>query len=519
MHRSLAWIFSLLVMIAPGWVWAADIYTVDVIVTASDNNTYQLRVTSSNTEEIINTLRDDNLQRLFEERYPETSFDPNNDRIRGLIDFRGVPIELSFLNEADPSTGTVDRSDMFFQIQELNGQGQFFRDGFSRSDNLEAFKDFLGANDGDIVSQLYRLLAQRSASDPIAGNPASVQANSGRRDFEKGFTHKVSQIWGCAVSARSERIMLARAGFACQQELAAADWQPPAIEVADAGLASSDMPSDSLYLDYFDRMKRLRGENKLSLGLQYAQIDATRQFRDYQRDANGDLVLDAGGNPSVEIRTRDESSTMVSLPLSYTVVFDKDPNRKLVFSLPISMTDSEGATTYQLGLGVGYNYPVNGRWTLTPSAGMSVVGSEDLGAASALASFSVTSSYSLQLGDWALNIGNMLGSYSTQKLKVGEYESDPGISNTIMTNGLLVSGPSSLLANDLVLEYFINDTRYSGDDLFTDNAQEVGINFGKINTMGEIVTSYLKGGISYLKASGEGDNAVDVLRLSLVFKF
>lgn len=509
MNRRLAWLFGVAAWFGASALFGADLYTVDVIVTASDGNNYQVRVSSSNTEEIIDTLQTETIERLFQEQHPNVAFDPGQDGIRGLLDFRGVPVELTY--------GVDGATALLFAIPDLELSETFL--GGTRSQSLEEFKDFLQANEGNIVSELYQLLAQRSSTDPIAGNPASVQSSSSRRDFEKGFTHKVSQIWGCAATASSQQIMLAKAGFACEAEVAALRWQPPAVEVAQAAGTASDMPSDSLYLDYFDRMKRLRGENKISIGLQYAQIDATGTQQDYQRDTQGNLVLDAQGNPTVVTTTRDASSSMVSLPLSYTVVFDKDPGKKLIFSLPISMIDSEGATTYQVGFGLGFNYPVMPNWTLTPSAGMSVVGSEDQGAASALSSFSLTSSYTLQLGGWALNIGNMVGSYSTQKIKVGDYESDPGISNTIMTNGLLVSGPSSLLANDLVLEYFINDTRYSGDDLFTDNAQEIGVNFGKLNTMGEIVTSYLKGGISYLKASGDGDNEVDVLRLSLVFKF
>ncbi len=473
---------------------AADVYTINVYVYEPGSESQVQRVEddngirylgadlsrssqASNAQQIIDFITD------FDER--EESVDGESEKIFGVINFRGVPIELNFSEFGEPG--------LEFSIPDLNERKTDFA-GNSRQAQLNDFKDYLESNAADLVSRLYRLLAKKSPSDPIAGNPGSAQSAAAERDYERGFTHKVSQVWGCGTSARNEQIMLAKAGFACQQEVAAAGMAKPWIEVAQMEGTMSDMPSDSLYDDYFDRMKRVRGENKASIGLQYAQISAT-----------------GGGN---KLKT-----TMISLPLAYTVVFDSDPRKKLVFSFPISMSDTEGAVAYQAALSVGFSYPVNDRWALTPSAGLSIVGSEDLAAASALSSYSLTSSYTFQLGEWALNVGNMLGVYSTEKLKIGEYESDPDISNTVFTNGVLVSGPSTLLADDLVMEYFVNDTRYSGDDLFTDSAQEIGVNFGKLNTVGEVVSSYLKGGISYMKASGDGGNKADALRLSLVYKF
>ena len=361
---------------------------------------------------------------------------------------------------------------------------------------VEEFKAFIKANEGAIVSRLYALLARRSSTDPIAGNPASAQSQTASRDFQQGFTHKVSQVWGCASSAANEQIMLAKAGFGCTADVADLNFRLPAVEMAQIGQTQLDAGAEGLYEDYYERMARERGRNQASIGIEYAQISA-------QQGGGGDTL----------------KSSMFTLPLAYTVIFDRDPRHKLAFRMPISVVDVEGASVFQAALAVGYTHALSSRWTLTPNLGYTVVGSEDLAAASALLSYSLTSSFTLDVKGWAINIGNMLGSYSTQKLKIGDYESDPGISNTVMTNGVLLSGPGSLLANDLVLEYFINDTRYSGDDLFTDNAQEFGVNIGRIRTRGEIITSYVKAGVSYLTASGDGGNKADALRVSLSYRF
>ncbi len=496
MQLKHAWFLGLAAFTLTATVSAQELFDVRIFVyeagaTVDESNheaaaSYGAVFGSSVAEEAFDSLSGDQLRQLVRDQNPGQDFDGDSERIYGVLNFRGVDINLDF-DQADGS-----RLVFTLDPEELNREVQF--SGSDRRDSVERFKRFFKANEGDIISDLFRLLAARSSTDPIAGNPGSMQSQAASRDFDQGFTQKTSQVWGCGTSARHEMIMLARAGFACQQEVADANFRMPLIDVAQLDGTATDLPSDALYADYFDRIKRQRGENKASIGLQYAKISASDGRREYD-------------------------STAITLPLSYTVVFDEDPKRKLIFRLPIGMTQTEDADTLHVAFSVGYSHPLTERWSLTPSAGYSVVGSEDLGAASALASFSLTSSYALSLGSWSLNIGNMIGSYSTQKFKVGDYESDPGISNTVITNGLMFSGPNSLLANDLVMEYFINDTRYSGDELFTDNVQEIGINLGRISTQGEIITSYLKAGLSFAMASGDGDNEADVIRLSLAYKY
>lgn len=422
----------------------------------------------------------------------------------GTVDYRGLQLNLDFRFLDDNTLSfSVPSRDFRFNDGFNDGNERVF-EGDSRKESLDAFIAYLKTSSVIVAST-----PSETGTDPIAGNPGSTQSMAAQRDFEQGFTQKVSQVWGCGASAANEQIMLAKAGFGCTAEVADANFKLPAVELAQLGGNQSDSPAAGLYDDYYDRINSLRGENKASIGIQYALVKTSRLNA---------IKLPPSQNQNLPSRT-ETSSSIITLPLSYTVVFDSNPQRKLIFSTPLSFVQSEGSTAYQAGLGVGYSHPLSNSWSLTPSVGMNLVASKDMALASAILSYSLTSSYTFELAEWGFNIGNMLGSYSSQKLKIGDYESDPGISNTIMTNGLLVSGPGSLLANDLVLEYFVNDTRFMGDDLFTDNSQEIGINIGKIRSRGEVVTSYLKGGISYMKASGDNDHEADVLRLSLVYKY
>ena len=449
--------------------WAADPFELDIDVNGDGQNVQMFG--DNNFERIIDRLDEDRL--IQETNYTGVEI------VDTELNFRGVPVSLDFPNvggQQGQGNGTVLR----FEIPALGIQRDF--EGQTRDESVDLFQDFLKRSGGDIITALYQLLAAQSAIDPIAGNPASVQSQTVRNDFQRGFTHRVSQVWGCGASASSEQLMLASAGFACEEMFA--ELNPaalPEVEVAQAGDTGP-----GLYDDYYDRIRARRGENQIGYGIGYAAVSA------------GDF-----------------DSTVLDIPLSYTWVNDDDPSKKLQLRLPIALVDTEGAKSYQIGLGLSYAFPLRDNWALTPSVGYNVVGSEDLASGSALLSVSATSSYTMRFGGWGMNIGNMLGLYQTQKLKIGDFESDAEISNTVMTNGIMITGPGSLLAKSLVLEYFINDTRFFGDDLYSERYDEIGVNLGKLWSDGTRVTSFLKGGLSY--TTGERD--MDVIRLSLAYKF
>lgn len=449
--------------------WAADPFELDIDVNDDDANVQM--VGGNNFEDIINNLDEDKLRR-------DTDY-TGVEIVDTELNFRGVRVSLDFPNAIGQLPGG-DGTLLRFQIPALNITRDF--QGATRDESIDLFEDFLKSNGGGIITQLYQLLAAESPIDPIAGNPASVQSHAVRGDFQRGFTHRVSQVWGCGTTASSEQVMLANAGYACQELFA--DLNPaalPEIEVAQSG-----DPGPGLYDDYYDRIRAQRGENQIGYGIGYSAVSA------------GDF-----------------DSTVLEVPLSYTWVNNDNPSKKLQLRIPIALVDTEGAESYQFGLGLSYAFPLRENWSLTPSVGYTVVGSEDLASGSALLSTSVTSSYTMRFGGWGMNIGNMLGLYQTQKLKIGDFESDADISNTVMTNGIMFTGPGSLLAKSLVLEYFINDTRFFGDDLYSERYDEIGVNLGKLWSDGTRVTSFLKGGLSY--TTGERD--VDVIRLSLAYKF
>jgi hypothetical protein len=338
---------------------------------------------------------------------------------------------------------------------------------FERRDAIEQLKDYLKTN-RDALRKILTGLARFSPIDPLAGNPDSLFSRRQRGDFEHGFTNKVSQIWGCGTSAFNF------------------DSDAP-IQVAAVGGVSD------LFADAQARAAALQAQNEVGLGILASSTTAKATGGDFR-------------------------STGVVLPFSYTAKLDSDPRKKIRFDLPLTYTDNDGALSYSLGLGLAYTHPLGDDWSLTPAVGVGATGSEDLGAAGGVGSYSLTSAYTWRLGSFALSMGNSVGRYEALGLKIGDVEAEADVSNTVFTNGFLLTGPNSLIAKNLVVEYSFVDTRITGDEVYADGYDEIGVAIGYINTEMGVIDSYTKVGLGYLIGDGAGGD-ISSLRLNLTARF
>src|SRR5204863_2001483 len=98
--------------------------------------------------------------------------------------------------------------------------------------------------------------------------------------------------------------------------------------------------------------------------------------------------------------------------------------------------------------------------------------------------------------------------------KIGDVEAEADVKNTVYTNGFLLTGPNSLISKNLVIEYSLVDTRITGDDVYSDSSDEIGVAIGHISTEEGVIDSYTKFGVSYLMAKGE-EGDINSLRLTL----
>lgn len=412
---------------------------------------------------VIDQLDPEALRQSFSAR------DPDRDSVSVTLDFRGLRgVSLDF----GANTGLLG-----FAIPGL-GISQTFGRGCNssidstdcrqaRKEALDQLKDFL-ETDKDLLKKLLTALARVSPIDPLAGNPGSLFSQRQTADFTQGFTHKVSQVWGCGTTAFN---------FSNDRP----------IQVAAVG------GTTDIFAEAQARAAALQAENELGMG----------------------LLLQ---NTTAELSGGDFKSTTISIPLSYTAKFDSDPRKKFRVDLPLSTTDVGGAASYSVGLGFSYSHPLSDVWSLTPAIGVGATGSEDLGSAGGVGAYSLTSAYTWRLGGYALSMGNSVGNYQALGLKIGDIEAEADIKNTVFTNGFLLTGPNSLIAKNLVMEYSFVNTQITGDEVYSDSSNEIGIALGYINTELGVISSYLKAGLSYLVADGN-DGDINSLRLNLAARF
>jgi hypothetical protein len=439
---------------------ATDPFFVDVTVDGQNESFGDSSITG-----LIDQINPDAL----EARYRDSGADPTRGVVSIDLDFRGLTgVELDFA----ANTGVLT-----FQIDALDVNETFGRTcdpvlsvddcRNARKEALEELKDYLKTNP-NFLKRLLSALARLSPIDPLAGNPDSLFSRRQRGDFDYGFTNKVSQIWGCGTSA-----------FNFSNDAP--------IQVAAAGGLTD------VFAEAQSRAAELQAQNEIGFGVMASSTTA--------QGTRGDFT-----------------STGYVMPLSYTAKLDSDPRKKIRFDLPLSYTETEGAASYAFGVGLAYTHPLTDEWSLTPAIGAGATGSEDLGAAGGVSSYSLTSAYTWRLGGMALSMGNSVGQYDSIGLKLGDVEAEADISNTVFTNGFLLTGPNSLIAKNLVIEYSFIDTRITGDEVYADTYDELGIALGYISTDMGVIDSYTKLGISYLMGDGAlGD--IESWRLNLTARF
>jgi hypothetical protein len=173
-------------------------------------------------------------------------------------------------------------------------------------------------------------------------------------------------------------------------------------------------------------------------------------------------------------------------PFSYTAKLTD--RQQLIFSLPFSYIDTQGAKSYDVGAGVGYKVRVTDNWVLTPAVAYGFRGSFDLADVGHIASGTVTSKYTFDLDSFdpnsiKLSIGNMAGYYTTLPYEVNGFSVDPNLQNYIIKNGLILSKdlPGVFFGDDLNVAANFTDTEYFGSKLFVDQYNELGLTFKAVN--------------------------------------
>ena len=200
----------------------------------------------------------------------------------------------------------------------------------------------------------------------------------------------------------------------------------------------------------------------------------------------------------------DRHSSVFTLPLGYSFRLKEGGKglRKIDITFPITYAEIEGGESYAASIGGSMTWGMNERWSLSPAVGVGVTGSPDLASGGGIASVSLTSAYTVPFERFDLNIGNMVGYYETLKIEIGDYQFDPGVSNAVFRNGLMLSIPGTMGGHEVATEVWATDTRFTGDALYSEYQHEFGVSFGMAESDESTIRNHLRAGVSYMT----GDN-------------
>ncbi len=184
-------------------------------------------------------------------------------------------------------------------------------------------------------------------------------------------------------------------------------------------------------------------------------------------------------------RVDEEDIDQIHLPISYTVNLDGTDGHQLTFKVPMSYSSVNGeADSYSLGVGVGYTYPVNNQLAITPGISYQAIGSVNQGTAAAVRSLSITTRYDFEAGGQAWRFGNTLAHMSTAEVSFDDYTIDPNLSNQVMINGIMWR---SVPIEQFNMDVFFKDTRFFGDELYSERTDEIGFSIASENLMPDSV--------------------------------
>jgi hypothetical protein len=363
-----------------------------------------------------------------------------------------------------PATATYieNSQELTFRVPSLGIDLSFT--GATRDDSQDMFTDFLEADGDDILQRMLQELVATTPIDPVAGNPNSAVARMGMADFGFGTDFNM----GPAMAPSDVNWSTATRGGSGTLSTGGTS--------TDGGPRGGAGPVGE------------QSTSAWSLGLSAGRFSAG----EYDNE-------------------------LISLPIQYTR-YGEDPRRQLRISMPISYIDTEGSTSYNASLGIGYRFPiVNDDWSLTPAARVGAVGSEDLGSAAIVYSASLTSNYNFYLEDLKIALGNMVGYYATSSLDAGDYEIDYDLQNGMTKNGLSFEGSTGrkLLSQPTSWQVAGTWTLFWGDDLFIEEFYDIAVTWGTRLTNVSASTRTMRFGLTYTV----GEHDFDGFRLNFGYTF
>ena len=173
----------------------------------------------------------------------------------------------------------------------------------------------------------------------------------------------------------------------------------------------------------------------------------------------------------------------LTTPLSLGVRFN--PKHQLIFSLPLTYIDTEGNSSYQVGVGLAYKYNIMENWALIPAINYGYRGTPKSRDGLArtegqILAGTLTNKYIYNFDDkdresFKLGMTNMIGYFQTLNMEttIGNtsYQTSGKVANTVLKNSFSLSKRIGVFD----VSAFITDTEYFGSELYFEQYNEAGI--------------------------------------------
>lgn len=178
--------------------------------------------------------------------------------------------------------------------------------------------------------------------------------------------------------------------------------------------------------------------------------------------------------------------TNIHLPLAYTLKLDWFPGHRLQFRMPISHTEiNQETNNYSLQLGFGWTIPLIEGLETTPAIDYGIAGSGELLTAGVLRALSLTTRFDFSLLGQNFTLTNSLAKIDSVRFEYDDEDEDTGITDTYvidydLSNKAMTNGVAWHVALPwkLATQVYLRDTRFYGDTLYSEQNNELGVNFG-----------------------------------------
>lgn len=175
-----------------------------------------------------------------------------------------------------------------------------------------------------------------------------------------------------------------------------------------------------------------------------------------------------------------------SVPISYKWNMRRFPKLSLIFDLPINLTRTETAWSYMASFGLGAQYRPTKWWSLTPMARIGGVGSFDVGALAFPVSGTLTNYFHYQFPTTHLGWASQGGAITTiDGIKISGWDLSYELTNYVWRNGgdLLQQMDFKVLGNQAAFKFFLNHTKFWGNELYLESFFDMGIGLATIQKL------------------------------------